>query len=113
MNAIDRIRAARAELAAAEAELLGDRSPAVAALARLFNAMFSDSELRRGLRYYFPNVAAELPGASVSPGEVVDSAVRGLLLTGASAASLRPWLVSERPRRVAEIDTVLAKWGAP
>ena len=113
MNAIDRIRSARAEIAAAEAELLGDRAPAVAALAHLFNDMFSDSELRRGLRYYFPNVAAELPGESVSPREVVDSAVRGLLFSGASAASLRPWLVSERPRRVAEIDTVLAKWGAP
>ena len=75
-------------------------------LTQLFLGMFSADELRRLLRYSFPDeLVQSLPGANASPAALADAASEALLRRG-DLDVLWPRLVQERPRRQAEIEAV-------
>jgi hypothetical protein len=75
-------------------------------LTQLFLSMFSADELRRLLRYSFPDeLVMNLPGANASPLALADAASEALLRRN-DLDALWPRLIHERPRRQAEIEAV-------
>ena len=75
-------------------------------LTQLFLSMFSAEELRRLLRYTFPDeLSLGLPGANVSAAALADAATEAILKRS-ELAILWPRLITERPQRQAEIEAV-------
>ncbi len=75
-------------------------------LTQLLLSMFSADELRRLLRYAFPDeLVLNLPGANASPLALADAASEALLHRQ-DLDTLWPRLLEERPRRRAEIESV-------
>lgn len=75
-------------------------------LTQLLLSMFSADELRRLLRYSFPEeLVMGLPGANASPLALADAATEALLRRQ-DLEALWPRLLEERPRRRAEIEVV-------
>lgn len=73
-------------------------------LTQLFLNLFSADELRRLLRYSFPDeLAMSLPGANASALALADAASEALLRRS-DLEALWPRLIQERPRRQAEIE---------
>lgn len=73
---------------------------------KLLLASFSDSEIRRLVRY-LPDgeeLSRGLPGDTASPMAVADTATGILIRHGRLNRSLRDVLVAERPKRADEID---------
>lgn len=102
-----RVDALRAELKAAEAELLG---PGVPALAAFLLGAFDNSKLRRLVRYCWPSLEAELP-PGLSPKDLAERVATLIATAGTMRTRLRKVLGEERPRRQQDIDAALASWG--
>lgn len=84
--------------------------PALAALEDLLCAMFSADELRRLLRYTFPEVAEQVPDGGSLRG-TVSATVAQLQKEGALGPVFFDAVRKERPRRTAEIDAVVSRLG--
>lgn len=75
-------------------------------LTQLFLKMFSADELRRLLRFSFPDeLALGLPGPNAAPVALAEAATLALIQRD-ELAILWPRLIQERPRRQAEIEAV-------
>ncbi len=75
-------------------------------LTRLFLSMWSADELRRLLRYNFPeDLANAMPGANASPAALAEAASQALLRRN-DLAALWPCLIQDRPRRAHEIEAI-------
>lgn len=73
-------------------------------LSRLFLSMFSSDELRRLLRYGFPDALSQaLPGVNASAVALADAASEEIVRRG-ELETLWPLLIAERPRRRTEIE---------
>ena len=75
-------------------------------LNELLLSAFSVDELRRLVRWTFPEVSNSLPTGPVSPASFVEAVVTALAEHQAIGAELFAVLRKERPRRGAEIDAV-------
>lgn len=83
-----------------------------ARLTQLLLSLFSSDELRRLLRFSFPeSLSNSLPGPSQSPAAVAAAAVDAVLAQGL-LDELWPRLIAERPRRRPEIEAVQALFAA-
>ena len=83
-----------------------------ARLTQLLLSLFSSDELRRLLRFSFPeSLSNSLPGPSQAPVAVAAAAVDAVLAQGL-LDELWPRLIDERPRRRTEIEAVQAQFAA-
>jgi hypothetical protein len=79
-------------------------------LSQLLISMFSADELRRLLRWRYPQIEPNLPGPLSSPAALAADAVRALENEGLIDDEFFRMLRDERPRRATEIDGVVRLW---